>query len=340
METCWFAPYLPDLNWRHPDVVAAGTADLVWWMSRFDLDGLRIDAVPMMPRAASRRMIDAVRAMQYRSGADLYVVGEVFTGPGDGGRSEIRAYLGDTLDGLEGAFDFPLMWAARDAVAHDAAGGFAMLEHELAAGAQAWSGSGATIAHMIGNHDTTRFLSEAAGDAGGDPWSAPPPQPTSDEPYRRQLVALALMLTVPGVPVLYYGDELGLAGASDPDSRRVLPDVLGGALPPAQQSLLDAVAAIGRARRCSPALRGTRTSIVADADHDVALHQSPAHDAAVVVLSRDKSAATVDAPGIPAGTYRDVLSAATITSDGTHAVFTAQPLAAAIYLPEGSACLP
>jgi glycosidase len=285
-------------------------------------------------------MIDAVRTMQYRSGADLYVVGEVFTGPGDGGRSQIRAYLGNTLDGLEGAFDFPLMWAARDAVAHDAAGGFATLEHEIAAGAQAWSGSGATIAHIIGNHDTTRFLSEAAGDAGGDPWSAPPPQPTSDEPYRRQLVALTLMLTLPGVPVLYYGDELGLAGASDPDSRRVLPDVLGGALPPAQQSLLDAVAAIGRARRCSPALRGTRTSIVADADHDVALHQSPAHDVAVVVLSRDKSAATVDAPAIPAGTYRDVLSAATITSDGTHAVFTAQPLAAAIYLPEASACLP
>jgi hypothetical protein len=29
-----------------------------------------------------------------------------------------------------------------------------------------------------------------------------------------------------------------------------------------------------------------------------------------------------------------------MTSDGTHAVFTAQPLAAAIYLPENSACLP
>ncbi len=340
METCWFAPYLPDLNWRHPAVVAAGTADLVWWMSRFDLDGLRIDAVPMMPRAASRRMVDAVRTMQYRSGADLYVVGEVYTGPGDGGRSQIRAYLGNALDGLEGAFDFPLMWAARDAVAHGTPGGFVDLEHEIAAGTQAWSGSGATIAHMIGNHDTTRFVSEAANDAGGDPWTSPPPQPTGDEPYRRQLVALALMLTVPGVPVIYYGDEVGLAGASDPDSRRVLPDVLGGALPAAQEALLDGVAAIGRARRCAPALRGARTPLVADADHDVALLQSPAGDSAIVVLSRDACAATVDAPGVPAGTYRDLLSSATLASDGTHAVFTAQPLAAAIYLPEGSACLP
>jgi glycosidase len=341
MESCWFAPYLPDLNWRHPDVVTAGTADLVWWMSRFDLDGLRIDAVPMMPRAASRRMVHAVRAMMFRPDADLYVVGETFTGPGDGGRAQIRAYLGDALDGLQGAFDFPLMWAARDTVAHDAPGGFASLEQEVAAGAQTWSGSGATIAHMIGNHDTTRFLSEAANDAGGDPWASPPPQPTADEPYRRQLVALALMMTLPGVPVLYYGDEVGLAGASDPDSRRVLPDVLtAGALPAAQQALLDGVAAIGRARQCAAALRGTRTSIVADADHDVALHASAAGDHAVVVLSRSRAAATVDAPGIPAGRYRDLLSPATVTSDGAHAVFTAQPLAAAIYLPEGSACLP
>ena len=143
------------------------------------------------------------------------------------------------------------------------------------------------------------------------------------------------------MPVLYYGDEVGLAGASDPDSRRVLPDVLGGALPAAQQALLDAVAAIGRARRCAPALRGARTSLVADADHDVAL--APVVGAATPPSSCCRAtgnAATIDAPGIPAGSYRDVLSSATLSSDGTHAVFTAQPLAAAIYLPEGSACLP
>lgn len=338
METCWFASYLPDLNWRHPQVMQAGVDDLLWWMSRFDLDGLRIDAVPMMPRAASRRIVHAVRNQMFRPAGDLLVVGETYTGPGDGGRAEIRAYLGSHLDGLDSAFDFPLMWAARDALAHDAAGGFAMLEGEVDAGATAWSGSGATIAHIVGNHDTTRFLSEANGDAGGDPWSNPPVQPTTAAPYQLQAVALAFALTLPGIPVLYYGDEVGLAGGSDPDSRRVMPDPA--ALSPPQRELFATVSALGRLRRCSPALRGDRAVVAVDADHDVSLHSGPGGEHALVVLSRADVAATVDAPGVPAGTWHDALSSATLTSDGAHAVFTAPPRSVAVYLPEADPCLP
>jgi glycosidase len=337
METCWFASYLPDLNWRHPDVLVAGPADLAWWMTRFDLDGLRLDAVPMMPRAATRHIMHAVGSLMYRAPMDQLVVGEIYTGAGDDGRAQIRYYLGSELDGLDSAFDFPLMWSLRDNIAHGATSGFSAIEQEVAAGELAWLGSGATIAHMIGNHDTTRFVSEADDDAGGDPWSAPPPQPTAVAPYQAQRLALAFVMTLPGIPVIYYGDEVGLAGAGDPDSRRVMPAA--STLAPAQSQLLTTVQQIGRARRCSPALRGSRTVALADADHDVALLQSTAGNHAIVVLSRAATDATLDVPGLPAGSYRDAMSTATLVSDGTHATVTAAARAVAIYLPENDPCL-
>ena len=93
--------------------------------------------------------------------------------PATAGAREIRAYLGSALDGLDGAFDFPLMWAARDAIAHDARGGFDALETRSRRRRRRRGPARARSSRTcIDNHDTTRFLSEAAGDAGGDPWSA------------------------------------------------------------------------------------------------------------------------------------------------------------------------
>jgi glycosidase len=33
---------------------------------------------------------------------------------------------------------------------------------------------------------------------------------------------MAYILTIPGVPIIYYGDEIGMTGASDPDNRRMM----------------------------------------------------------------------------------------------------------------------
>jgi glycosidase len=340
METCWFDAYLPDLNWRQPEASAAGIADLRWWMERFDLDGLRIDAVPMMPRASTRAMAREVRAATWRSGLDGLVLGEVYTGPGEEGREEIRSYLGRDFDGLDSAFDFPLMWSLREVIARGEKG-FEALEAEVAAGDEAWSGSGAVMARIIGNHDTNRFVSEAMGDGWGDPWSAPALQPEGPEPYRRQLLALTFVLTMPGLPVIYYGDEVGLAGSGDPDCRRVLPDVLGGNLPATQAELLQRTGALGRARREVPALRrGARRVIAADGDLDVSVREEPPGQgggAAIVVLNRSP-----DSPqqrllqGLPDGDYQDLFSRRTLAVRDGKAEIGAEPLSASVFLSAGS----
>ena len=52
-------------------------------------------------------------------------------------------------------------------------------------------------------------------------------------------------MTIPGVPVLYYGDEIGLPGASDPDSRR--PMIFDG-LSPHQEGVRNNASKLGHLR--------------------------------------------------------------------------------------------
>src|SRR5262249_107944 len=56
--------------------------------------------------------------------------------------------------------------------------------------------------NLIDSHDTTRLLTAV----GGDP--------------ARMALAVTLLFTYPGVPCIYYGDEIGLEGGRDPDCRR------------------------------------------------------------------------------------------------------------------------
>jgi len=40
--------------------------------------------------------------------------------------------------------------------------------------------------------------------------------------YKKELLYLTYMLGVPGIPIIYYGDEIGMSGAGDPDNRRMM----------------------------------------------------------------------------------------------------------------------
>jgi glycosidase len=259
IERCWFDPFLPDLRWENPAVVERLTADLVGWLERFDLDGLRVDAVPMMPRLAVRHLRDRVQRRLSAGGLHVYLLGECYTHLG--GQDIIRYYLGP--HSLSGQFDFPVMWALREALAGRA--GMDRLEAELARSQAAWEGSGAVMAPILGNHDVPRLVSDLAGDPLWDPRGRPPPAPERDEPYELAAAAFAFLLTLPGAPVLYQGDEFGQPGAGDPDNRRAMR--FGQALLPRERVLLERVQALGRARGCSPALRrGAYLGLLSSAD--------------------------------------------------------------------------
>ena len=67
------------------------------------------------------------------------------------------------------------------------------------------------LVNLLDNHDVPRFTNEAGLGV------------SEDEIRRRYHLALAALFTLPGIPQLYYGNELAMYGSGDPDNRRDMP---------------------------------------------------------------------------------------------------------------------
>jgi glycosidase len=328
---CWFTPYLPDLDWRNLEVADRVSDDVAWWMDRFDADGVRIDAVPMMPRSATRRIAYEIRTRFDHPGNKSFLLGENFTGPG--GYDLLRYELGPF--GLDSEFHFPLLWALRGAIAQQTAT-LVDLDAAIVTGETDWRGSGAVMGLTIGNHDVARFASVSAGDGNGDPWT-PALQPTDDLVYAKQRLALGLTFALPGAPVVYYGDEVALAGHADPDARRVMP--ADDAITAQQKATRDFVARAAKVRACSAALRyGTYRTLAVDAEH-LAFARETNGDVAVVVVQRAGAAPfSAPLPSVAAGDWTDALGGANASLRPELTNLPAAAFSLQIFFPAGSSC--
>ena len=90
------------------------------------------------------------------------------------------------------------------------------------------AGSTHLLMNLLGTHDTERIINALAappmGDLDNDALALI--SMTEDEKARgRELVMLAsvLQFTLPGIPCIYYGDEIGMEGYRDPFNRRPYP---------------------------------------------------------------------------------------------------------------------
>ena len=342
IESCWFTAYLPDIAWRSAEVLETQIDDALWWVERFDLDGLRVDAVPMMPRFVSRHLT----ALLHRRFEGLfvrhYLLGETFTGASD--YDMIRWYLGP--DGLDGQFDFPLMWALRSAFAWRQ-GPLWALDDAFAESQDAWRNSTAVMGMMVGNHDVTRFISEAAGQidrtVAGQPWRAPPGVPEEIEAYDGLLLAQSFVLTAPGAPIIYYGDEFGMPGADDPDNRR--PMRFDDELSAHEAALQRKIARLGRLRRCLVSLRrGDFFSLRVSQDRYTYLRDAEDGAPAFVVLNRADSSAQVEVPIPPwlevtDEAFVEAMTGRVIARQGaTFGPLTVAPRSPAVLIPKTSPC--
>ncbi len=311
--TCWFTAYLPDLNWKNTQMADAFTADVRWWLREADVDGFRLDAVKHLERTGTR----AIRATMNRytaiTGVPSYLVGETFTSVD--GRPLIRSYLGPQL--LDGQFDFPLYWVVTDVFARGQS--FRQLDTAMMLNTSAYPASAINSA-FLGNHDVARFISVANGDIGNDALSQAwlnPPGPTvdADAPFLKARLAFAFLLTQPGVPLIYYGDEVGLPGAGDPDNRRMMKWA---GLSARESALLSFLQTLGSARRDAESLHsGERKTLWVDDDLLVMQRVSGAHSA-LVVINRGAAKQITVTPAFSPGshTVKDIFTGQTLQISG------------------------
>ncbi len=333
IEDCWFASYLPDLAWENPVVATQISRDVLWFFDRWNADGVRIDAVPMMPRLATRRIADVVRKRFDQGGNRSFLLGENFVGAGEWDR--LRYQLGPF--GLDSEFDFPLMWSLRFAIAQEATP-MRTIDVAVHSGELAWGDAGAVMATMIGNHDVERFASLANGDGGADGFS-PAPDPVDARVFAKQRMALELLFTLPGAPVVYYGDELALAGRADPDTRRVMPEAATWSTD--QKATRDATAKVSKLRSCAIALRrGRYRTLAVDDEHLVFVRELAGADPVLVVATR-RSDADFLAPldSLAAGKWVDALGGGTLVVDPRETRLPGGSFTVRAFLPEKSACL-
>jgi glycosidase len=288
---CWFTDYLPDLDYRQPALVEQVLLDAEWWIETFDFDGFRVDAAKHMDHVIMKGLRHRVAERYERpSGTEFFLVGETYTGAG--GQGLIRNYV--SPHELSGQFDFPLLYGIRGI---GTGAGFNSLAGEVAGSNAVYGDVVDRMPVFLGNHDVTRYATDIAGCGDRDlstvPFGVCPDllldgalEIMTQAEWRvvnAMALSLAFVITQPGPPFLYYGDEIGLAGGKDPDNRRMMP---WGRRSLAQRTLYEAVAELSRVRQESAALKhGDRVELWADENLYV-YSRSTLGQTAIVALHR------------------------------------------------------
>ena len=195
----YFCGGMPDLNYTNPAVTADMLKVTDFWLNEVGVDGFRVDAAKHLIEdgdklentPATHEWYKGFYTEYKKQSPQAYAIGEVF----GAGSSVIKSYTGNQLDQI---FNFEM------------ASGFVN-------SAKGGANSGITSAYkfadqdmpdfnyatFLTNHDQTRAMSVFSGDV------------------NKAKLASFLMLTSPGTPFIYFGEEIGMSGQKPDEDLRV-----------------------------------------------------------------------------------------------------------------------
>lgn len=219
--TTWFEPFMPSFDYDgSKEALEVMTDNATWWLNETGAAGYRHDAVKHVPNSFWRTLTRKIKAgVEAKRNEKVYQIGETF-----GSYDLINSYVNNGQ--LDAQFNFNLYDVALPAfLLPDVS--FKTLERELEKTHSVY-GVNHLMANVMDSHDKPRYMAFADGDMGLDEaynseigWQKPP-QVDHPSSYEKLKLYLAYLLTIPGIPVLYYGDEIGMTGGPDPDNRRMM----------------------------------------------------------------------------------------------------------------------
>ena len=203
----WFVTAMPDLNQSNPYVANYLIQNALWSVEEFGVDGWRIDTytyndIPFMNKC-NRALTDEYPNITMFGETWVHGVANQSYFCQNNMQTKVKSNLQNTTDfqslfyGIMPALNEKFGWTDGVTKLYNTASQDFLYKNPM----------GEVI--FLGNHDLSRFYSVV------------------EENIAKYKIALAWLLTFRGVPQLYYGDEILMAGKSNPDGL-VRADFMGG----------------------------------------------------------------------------------------------------------------
>ncbi|MEQ7872990.1 alpha-amylase family glycosyl hydrolase [Sphingomonas sp. ASV193] len=199
---------LDDLATENPRVVR-GMIDIYGaWIDRFGIDGFRVDTEQHVNPEFWAQWAPAMVARARARGIPHFTIfGENATDQMDPGKTATR----NKLDKMPSILDFPFGVAVIDTVGRGAPASELARLFSMDALYQDGEATARTNPTFLGNHDAGRFSMFVTQGL---------PKADADERLARVELGYAMLLTLRGVPTIYYGDEQGFVSAGGDQAAR------------------------------------------------------------------------------------------------------------------------
>ena len=192
----YFIAGMPDLNFDNPKVKQEIFDIGRFWLQDVGIDGFRLDAArhifPDERAQDNHRWWVEFRAAMEEAKPDVYLVGEVWADA-----KTVAPYM----KGLHALFNFDLGYAITDVVRHGVDSGLVQQQRQIIDFYKSVNPD-FIDAIFLTNHDQNRIMTELNGNVD------------------KAKLAASILMTLPGAPYIYYGEEIGMMGQKpDPNIR-------------------------------------------------------------------------------------------------------------------------